>query len=229
MEPTPMNGSKMWVSLGWKGSTLSMIKGLEKEWLYVGGLSNTTKMPGYSYGIPAAACKTGGKLRQVKGSICSKCYAHKGFYVMTNVKTAYARRLEAIAKPKWVECMVKLLSSPEASKVPFFRWHDSGDVQNEKHLEKIFGVCRQTPHMRHWMPTKEAWVLQHKAPENLVVRYSLPMIDQPPAKVPFKTAASYSKGAERPGFPCPSKEQGNACLDCRVCWGPEPHVSHEVH
>ena len=44
----------------------------------VGGLSKPSKMPGWAYGIPAKECKTGSKLRQVKGSTCEKCYALKG-------------------------------------------------------------------------------------------------------------------------------------------------------
>ena len=39
-----------------------------------GGLSVPSKMPGYSYGIPAQACKTGSKLVGVKGSVCEHCY-----------------------------------------------------------------------------------------------------------------------------------------------------------
>jgi hypothetical protein len=54
-----------------------------------------------------------------------------------------------------------------------FRWHDSGDVQDVDHLEKIFEVCRLTPSKRHWMPTREAWIKDHMqdAPANLVVRF----------------------------------------------------------
>ena len=37
----------------------------------VGGLSKPSKMPGWAYGIPAKECKTGSKLRQVKGSTLS--------------------------------------------------------------------------------------------------------------------------------------------------------------
>ena len=28
-----------------------------------------------------------------------------------------------------------------AASVPFFRWHDSGDLQGADHLKKIFEVC----------------------------------------------------------------------------------------
>ena len=37
---------------------------------FVGGLSNASKMNCKSYGLPAQACKVGGKLRKVKGSTC---------------------------------------------------------------------------------------------------------------------------------------------------------------
>ena len=47
----------------------------------VGGLSKPSKMPGWAYGLPAAECKTGSKLAQVPGSVCSGCYALKGCYV----------------------------------------------------------------------------------------------------------------------------------------------------
>jgi hypothetical protein len=42
----------------------------------VGGLSNPSKMPSKSYGLPAQACKVGGQLRAVKGSTCENCYAY---------------------------------------------------------------------------------------------------------------------------------------------------------
>jgi hypothetical protein len=67
--------------------------------------------------------------------------------------------------------MVHLLQSKKSK---YFRWHDSGDVQDLKHLAKIFKVVRLTPDVKHWMPTREAWVkpyLQY-APDNLVIRFS---------------------------------------------------------
>ena len=35
--------------------------------------TRTKKMPGLSYSLPAWECKTGSKLRQVKGSVCASC------------------------------------------------------------------------------------------------------------------------------------------------------------
>ena len=55
-----------------------------------GGLTNTSKMPCYSYGIPADTCNVGSYLRRnfkngIKESVCSKCYAHKSRYSMMAV------------------------------------------------------------------------------------------------------------------------------------------------
>ena len=62
----------------------------------------------------------------------------------------------------------------------YFRWHDAGDVQDEDHLMKIYAVCKLTPHVKHWMPTREAWMKDHLhyKPDNLVIRFSPPMIGQ---------------------------------------------------
>ena len=41
-----------------------------QAWVLVGGLSKPSKMPGWSIGLPAKECKTGGKLQKVPGSVC---------------------------------------------------------------------------------------------------------------------------------------------------------------
>ena len=185
-----------------------------EAWKLVGGLSKPSKMPGWSIGIPAKECKTGGKLVNVKGSVCEGCYALKGCYVFKVVQAAQYKRLEAISHPDWVQAMAALINS---KKPDVFRWHDSGDVQDEQHLEKIFEVCRLTPGKRHWMPTREAWIKDHmhKAPANLVVRFSSPMVDQGPVKSWANTSTVSTKSRT-----CPAPEQGNECKDCRACWDP---------
>jgi hypothetical protein len=135
----------------------------------VGGLSKPSKMPGWAYGIPAKECKTGSKLQSVEGSTCYDCYALKGCYVFKVVQDAQYRRLASTKHPYWVRAMTHLLQSKKSKE---FRWHDSGDVQDLKHLAKIFEVARRTPGVKHWMPTREAWVKPYLkyAPINLVIR-----------------------------------------------------------
>lgn len=186
----------------------------KEAWTLVGGLSKPSKMPGWSIGIPAAECKTGAKLRLIPDSVCEGCYALKGCYVFAVVQKAQYKRLEAIQHPDWVEAMATLINS---KKPDVFRWHDSGDVQDVDHLEKIFKVCELTPSKRHWMPTREAWIKDHmhKAPANLVVRFSSPMIDQGPVKSWANTSTVSTKSRT-----CPAPDNNNECGDCRACWDP---------
>ena len=177
-----------------------------------GSLSKPSKMPGWSIGLPAKECKTGGKLQAVKGSVCYDCYAMKGCYVFKVVQDAQYRRLAAIKHPLWVGAMAHLINSKKAN---VFRWHDSGDVQDEEHLIKIFAVCKLTPKIRHWLPTREAWIKAFlpECPENLVIRFSAPMVDQ-------EAPASWPNSSEvvTAGATCPAAQQDNECRDCRACW-----------
>ena len=196
----------------------------DKAWKIVGGLSKPSKMPGWSIGLPAKECKTGSKLRKVKGSTCFDCYALKGCYVFKVVQDAQYKRLEAVKSPLWVAAMTILINSKKSK---WFRWHDSGDVQDLNHLNKIFDVCRLTPSIKHWMPTREAWIKNHvtRAPDNLIIRFSMPMIDQPAAGSWPHTSTVVTTGAT-----CPSAKQGNECKDCRNCWNKEiKNISYGRH
>ncbi len=189
-----------------------------------GSLSKPSKMPGWSIGLPAKECKTGTKLREVKGSTCYDCYAMKGCYVFKVVQDAQYRRLEATKSAQWVPAMTHLINS---KKPDVFRWHDSGDVQDLDHLNKIYQVCRLTPSKRHWLPTREAWVKDHldKAPPHLVIRFSAPLVDRAaPASWP-NTSTVVTAGAT-----CPAPSQGNECKDCRNCWNKEiKNISYGQH
>jgi hypothetical protein len=141
----------------------------------------------------------------VKGSTCFNCYALKGCYVFPNVQDAQYKRLEATRKPLWVKAMAAQILRHKSK---FFRWHDSGDIQSLKHLAKIFAVARLTPDVNHWLPTREAWVKPYlsRAPKNLVIRFSMPMVDQ-------AAAASWSHTStvvSGPGRTCPAPDQNNA-------------------
>ena len=181
-------------------------------------------MPGWSIGIPAKECKTGSKLQAVPGSVCYDCYAMKGCYVFKVVQNAQYRRLAAIRKPEWVQAMTHLINS---KKPDVFRWHDSGDVQDLDHLNKIYEVCKLTPSKRHWMPTREAWVKDHldRAPSNLVIRFSAPMVDQAaPASWPNTSTVVTAHAT------CPAPHQGNQCKDCRNCWNSKiKNISYGQH
>ena len=177
-----------------------------------GSLTRTSKMPGLSYSLPAWEWKTGSKLRKVKGSVCSACYALKGNYTRYKaIKAAQYDRLEKIKNSLWVAAMVV-----QVKRQKYFRWHDAGDVQDLEHLNKIYSVCKLTPEVKHWMPTREAWIKNHlyNKPENLVIRFSPPMIGQRNDSWPNSSMVVES------GATCPAPKQNNSCGDCRACWDP---------
>lgn len=188
----------------------------------IGGLSKPSKMPGHAYSIPAVRCKTGGKLRAVKGSICSVCYALKGRYVFPNVQRALEKRFHSMSNPLWVDAMVIAISHFEKS--GFFRWHDSGDIQDLSHLEAIVEIAKRLPKIQFWLPTREysfigQYVVKHGAfPENLTVRLSSFMLEGPPPASIAKSFGVQTSGVSKQGFTCPASKQGNVCGDCRACW-----------
>ena len=179
-----------------------------------GSMTRTSKMPGLSYSLPAWECKTGSKLRKIKNSVCSACYALKGNYTRYKaIKAAQYVRLASLTNELWTAAIVTQIKRQK-----YFRWHDAGDVQDVQHLNKIYEVCRLTPGTKHWMPTREAWIKDHldSKPANLVIRFSAPMIDQ-------AAPASWPNSSEvvTEGATCPAPQQGNSCGDCRNCWNPE--------
>lgn len=188
-------------------------------------------MPCWSYSIPTAHCNVGGKLRDVPGSVCFGCYADKGNYIFRNVQNSLEKRYQSLSNPQWAEAMIELIRNPGKGKYPkdpkFFRWHDSGDLQNEKHLDDICEIARRLPDVSFWLPTKE-WKLvrdyftAHAMPQNLTVRLSMPRIDQSAPEATDDDPFTYSEVTS--GHPsnlamlCPAQDQGNKCLDCRKCW-----------
>jgi hypothetical protein len=187
---------------------------IEKAKQITGSLSKPSKMPGHAYGLPAKECKTGGKLQKVKGSTCYGCYALKGCYVFKVVQDAQYKRLKAIRHPLWVRAMTMQIAN---KKTKFFRWHDSGDIQDLKHLAKIFEVAKRTPDVQHWLPTREAWTrpYQDRAPANLKLIFSMPMVNQEAAGGWNYTSTVVTDPKKAT---CPAPKQGNECKSCRACW-----------
>jgi hypothetical protein len=192
-----------------------------------GGLSAPGKMPEGSYNLPARACQTGAKLREIPGTPCWGCYAFKGRYNFPNVKDALTRRLESLGHRDWVQAMAVLIKGKK-----FFRWHDSGDLQSVDHLKKIFEVCKRTPETMHWLPTQERKLLQFLDPDiiptNLIIRLSNAKNDTKPGNA--WTHWSTVVTQPREGHICPAPEQGNECGSCRACWSKDVHeVQYKIH
>ena len=188
-----------------------------------GKLSQPSKMPGYSYNLPAKECKKGRLLREVPGSVCFGCYAMKGRYLWPNTIKAMYRRLRSLSDPRWTEAMAFLINRRSEQGNDCFRWNDSGDLQSVNHLRQIVKVCKLTPGVMHWLPTREYKIVRDylgEIPGNLIIRLSGHMID---GKAPeFGYLTSTVTNLYNPGLYiqhlCPAPEQDGECKSCRMCW-----------
>ena len=210
------------------------IKKLEKK---IGTLSNTSKMPAYSFGTSAFDCKVGDILAKIKGTTCFGCYARSGNYRFPAVRLAHKFRLEAISEPYWVDAMTQLITikySKIKKSKKYFRWFDSGDIPSLEALQKIFQVCKNTPDINHWLPTREYGVLnyvdQKDIPDKLIIRASAIKVKGNPPKFWQWTSTVHTKGKKHIGKKCPAINQDGQCLDCRNCWKRSiKNISYEQH
>jgi hypothetical protein len=225
------------------------IKDLENV---TGTLSKPSKMPCFSYSLPASKCITGGRLRVVENSTCSDCYAMKNFYRMPSTVKAMQKRFDAVKTDLylWKECMLELITRKEKS--GYFRWHDSGDLQSVDHLVAIAQIAVQLPKINFWLPTREYRIVSQYIesgkfmPENLTIRLSAHIVD---SKGPQKLCDRLNKllpkywnkagnvigsklvtstvGSESGN--CVAPEQGGKCLDCRACWISSKNIQYKQH
>ena len=214
-----------------------------EAWAIVGGLGRPSKMPGWSYGLPVAACRRGRQLaaREPK-SPCAHCYADDGFYKAnaSTVLAAQRRRLVSLSDPRWVDAMSLLLADQQ-----WFRWHDSGDLQSVLHLTKIVDVAWKTTRTNHWLPTHEpdivaTYLRADYFPSNLCVRISSDVVGCPARPVfalsgelPTSTVHLGHGNRHRVGgvgIECKAYTRGNACGKCRACWDSRvDNVSYPAH
>jgi hypothetical protein len=195
-----------------------------------GGLSLPSKMPCNSYSIPAAECKTGTKLAKIEGSTCYNCYALKGNYNFSNVQNAMYARFATVQSMMWVEAMTLTIAIFEKTK--YFRWHDSGDIQDVEHLEKICKIAEYLPMVKFWLPTREysiAFSYEGIVPNNLTIRFSSHM-NNSYKEIANKECASVTISDEsmaKEGTAichATRKESSHKCEDCRACWDKDVKV-----
>ena len=148
------------------------------------------------------------------------------------MRAGLARRLAALDNPQWVAGMVKLVGHYTDPDDPYFRIHDSGDMQSVDHLLRWVEVAQALPWVQFWAPTRERAIVNaaratmgDRWPDNLVVRLSAPMVgkvtdsDLPTSSVDGGT-----------GHACPAPTQGNECGTCRACWSPKvSNVDYHKH
>lgn len=206
--------------------------------------TKNSKMPGSTFGLSTSGCNVGGKLRNVCGSTCEKCYAAKLEKLRPSVRLGWKNRTDAVnkaveseeGKQQWIDAMIiRLQTVADKSGEYYHRWHDSGDLQSFEHLLMICQVARKTPAIKHWLPTREKGLIRRYIaelggfPENLTVRVSAAMVNAAPMEGIGNTSTVH-KAAECVGHECPASKQGNSCGDCRACWDKAvQNVSYPLH
>ena len=197
--------------------------------------NRNTKMVGSAFSSDSFACKVGSRLANVKGSVCESCYARRIQKMRPSVNQGWTRNYEksvdliANAPNKWIAaCVFQINRFANKTNENYHRWFDSGDLDSLGQLKAIIEVARQTPNIKHWLPTRELAIVRSykgKVPNNLVIRLSAPMVDDKPVKGANTSTVHKHKNAI--GWVCPAPTQGNNCGDCRACWTPSvKNVSH---
>lgn len=133
----------------------------------------------------------------------------------------------------WVFDMVSALA-----KQTHFRWFDSGDVYHPDLAEKILQVMEQTPHVKHWMPTrmhkfaKFADVLARmQALPNVVVRYSSDSVSGGLVSG-LTTSTIIGDETQLPANAtlCRAYEHDGKCNGCRACYSKDvPVIAYKAH
>jgi hypothetical protein len=151
-------------------------------------------------------------------------------------------KMIATAPEKWADAMAFQISW-HCRKLAenYHRWFDAGDLSSIEMLEAIVLVCEKTPHIKHWLPTREAKIVAQwrkqggVEPANLVIRQSSTMIGDKPKRAP-NTSTVHVKGtfdAAVYGRDCPKANHThatNSCENCRACWDKSiPNVSYQFH
>ena len=226
-------------------------------WKVIGGLSNPSKMLGFSFGLPALdTCKVGSIMRKIQGSTCYDCYALKGSYKMyKDVEVAQHRRLSLLPASDdvnseewdmWIEAMCTSIPSGTSVNASYFRWHDAGDTHRAVYAEAIVEVAIRRPSTQYWIPTRESklWgsirtLYGSRWPSNLSVRVSAPMVGMHKFQAPHNLPTSLVHTDEvAPGaYKCPAPSQGGKCdgrkeggIMCTACFNPKVQtVSYGQH
>ena len=196
----------------------------------VGTLSEVSKIPAPGFSTSAFDCITGNKLAKVKGSICNTCYARQGFNLFPNTQDSFRKRSSVIDSPYWAKYMVQLIRKNEERRkrrnepTGYFRWFNSGDLKNVSHLLKIVWIAKETPEIKHWLPTHEWGMVKTVLnkigtfPDNLCVRISAIMVDD---KAPdFMNLPGSGVVYDKKKSNCRAYKGGKKahCGKCRMCW-----------
>lgn len=216
-------------------------------------LSAPGKMPHASFSIPAgASCPASGVAQraaeaagQGAETVCSVCYAEKGFYLFKSTRETLALRFAFVRASLRVDAGATFVAAiavaiacdaaRDGGAAPYcFRVHDAGDVFSPAYAAAWGAIADVVP-VRFWIPTREyirpvmreALVsLARRA--NVTVRPSGIMRD---GRTPNLVAEGFGPGSgvatsrdqvAPDAYVCPATVAGNVptceANGCRMCW-----------
>lgn len=160
---------------------------------------------------------------------CRKgCYCMKGNQMYPNVCGAYYRNYRIWCDdPKGFEEQLAHVLKYEG--LPLFRWHDAGEIPDEKYLAMMFRIAIRFPNVSFLAYTKKydlvnEFLKEHVIPENLCIRFSAwdKDWDVPnPWNLPM-TYVDFTDKAKNPDIPrnafkCNGGKE-YTCTTCRMCF-----------
>jgi len=197
-------------------------------------LSATGKMPCKSWSLEAGETCPGSYNRD--GTLvdaCSACYAKQGAYRWSTVKAPRDYNRQDWKRDDFVSEFVSTLK-----KEKYFRWFDSGDMYSLELAEKIYSIMKQTPWVKHWLPTRQAKfkkfadvLARMNALPNVAVRFSSDSVmgEYTPG-VHGSTIISDDSQITSDISVCNAPEQDGKCLNCRNCWNKNiPVIGYMAH
>ena len=165
-------------------------------------LSKTRDMACFSWSIPAGySCPMA---VYGPGSICESCYAMLNRYSMPNVADAqwlrfiWTRHLLKTNSDRWVSIIAQNIDkvcTKGKNAVPFFRWHDSGDLFSLAYILAVTEVCKRTPMVSHWIPTRGWQVKGNPIAEDSKWHAALLELSQLPNVVTRSSALKFDASA----------------------------------
>jgi len=205
-------------------------------------LTNTSKMPGFSFSLPAHSFEFNGScIGAVYGknengmkSVCDSCYAGRGFYSYPNVKNSQQARFawtkEAVLDGTFVEVMTRAIRNTSTN---YFRVFDSGDFYSIKLVRAFREICAALPEVKFWIPTRTWQFLPFlielqklNSLPNVSVRPSALYQGEDLPEIPY---LSVGTSVDRTYYTCPASSQNNQCLSCRKCWDKTSVVTYKAH
>ena len=202
-------------------------------------LTNTSKMPCPSWGLPAGKACPGAKYGE--NTICGQCYAAKGNYGVPMVRHALAERyrwtLALMKSPAGQDAFVEYMTlAIQAVDSPYFRIHDSGDLFSPAYARCWARIARNLSHVRFWFPTRSyripnllPAIRELAALPNVTIRPSALFLDAAPPVIEGLAAGSGATHSKSDAT-CPAYRQDGECRDCRFCWDqPGKPVLYPLH